>query len=535
MTKSSKINIFNQNNLDNCNAWPFQEARRLIERIKKLPEDKTIIFETGYGPSGLPHIGTFCEVFRTNLVRKAFTLITNRPSKLICFSDDMDGLRKVPTNVPNQETMSKFIGQPLTQVPDPFDTHNSFGEHNNSRLRSFLDSFDFEYEFLSATECYKSGTFDKTLLKVLEKYDEIKNTVMPTLGEERRKTYSPFLPICKNTGKVLEVSIIETDQKNGTVSYLDPINQEKITVPVTGGSCKLQWKCDWAMRWSALGVDYEMAGKDLIDSVTLSSKINRKIDSIPPEGFNYELFLDENGEKISKSKGNGLTIEEWLKYGPQESLSYFMYGNPKRAKKLYFDVIPKSVDEYIKHLQSFGNQVDKDRINNPILYVHNAEPQKIPNNESPLTFSLLLNLASVCHAEGPEILWGYIDKYAPGISHSNNKFLEKLVSFAVIYYNDMIKPNKAYRSPNEKEQNALMQLIEGLKTLSEDSLSDEIQKLVFLIGKENEYENLRDWFKSLYEILLGQSDGPRMGSFISLYGISETVDLIQNAINGELK
>ena len=280
----------------------------------------------------------------------------------------------------------------------------------------------------------------------------------------RRKTYSPFLPICKNTGKVLEVSIIETDQKNGTVSYLDPINQEKITVPVTGGSCKLQWKCDWAMRWSALGVDYEMAGKDLIDSVTLSSKINRKIDSIPPEGFNYELFLDENGEKISKSKGNGLTIEEWLKYGPQESLSYFMYGNPKRAKKLYFDVIPKSVDEYIKHLQSFGNQVDEDRINNPILYVHNAEPQKIPNNESPLTFSLLLNLASVCHAEGPEILWGYIDKYAPGISHSNNKFLEKLVNFAVIYYNDMIKPNKAYRSPNGKEKNALMQLIEDFRS-----------------------------------------------------------------------
>ena len=535
MTKSSENHIFDQNNLDNCNAWPFQEARRLIERIKKLPVEKTIVFETGYGPSGLPHIGTFCEVFRTNLVRKAFTLLTNRPSKLICFSDDMDGLRKIPTNVPNQANMSKFIGQPLTQVPDPFETHTSFGEHNNSRLRSFLDSFNFEYEFLSATECYKSGTFDKALIKVLESYDEIKNIILPTLGEERRKTYSPFLPICQNSGKVLEVSIIETDQNNGTVSYLDPTNQEKITVPVTGGSCKLQWKCDWAMRWSALGVDYEMAGKDLIDSVALSSKINRKIDSIPPEGFNYELFLDQNGEKISKSKGNGLTIEEWLKYGPQESLSYFMYGNPKRAKRLYFDVIPKSVDEYLKHVLSFRDQIYEDRINNPILYVHDLEPQKIPKNENHLTFSLLLNLASVCHAEGPEILWGYIDKYAPGSSRSKNKFLEKLVNFAVIYYNDMIKPNKSYRSPNEKEKNALMKLTEGLNMLGEDSLSDDIQKLVFLIGKENEYENLRDWFKSLYEILLGQYDGPRMGSFISLYGISETIDLIQNAVNGKLK
>ena len=535
MTTNLKINDFSKEVLEKCNTWPFQEAKKIINRLKYLPENKLVVFETGYGPSGLPHIGTFCEVFRTNLVRKAFTLLTGRSSKLICFSDDMDGLRKVPSNIPNQESMSNYIGHPLTKVPDPFQTHSSFGEHNNSRLKSFLDSFNFEYEFYSATDCYKSGLFDKTLIKVLENYEKIKQIILPTLGEERRKTYSPFLPICQKTGKVLEVSINEINKKNGTITYTDPADNEKVTISVTSGKCKLQWKCDWAMRWDALGVDYEMAGKDLIDSVLLSSKINKQIGSRPPEGFNYELFLDQNGEKISKSKGNGLTIEEWLSYGPQESLSYFMYGHPKRAKRLYFDVIPKSVDEYLTQMKNFITQSDEEQLNNPSLYVHNIQPSEMPKENTTIPFSLLLNLASVCHAEDPEIIWGFIEKYSPGAKLQKNKFLENMVNLSVVYFNDMIKPNKQYRLPDDNETKALKELSNGLIKLDKSSSSEEIQKLVFSIGKENNFENLRDWFKSLYEILLGQSEGPRMGSFISLYGIKETKNLIDDALLGKLK
>ena len=447
----------------------------------------------------------------------------------------MDGLRKVPSNIPNQQNMSNFIGHPLTKVPDPFQTHSSFGEHNNSRLKSFLDSFNFEYEFYSATDCYKSGLFDKTLIKVLDNYEKIKQIILPTLGEERRKTYSPFLPICQKTGKVLEVSIDEINKTNGTITYTDPADNEKVTISVTGGKCKLQWKCDWAMRWDALGVDYEMAGKDLIDSVALSSKINKQIGSRPPEGFNYELFLDQNGEKISKSKGNGLTIEEWLSYGPQESLSYFMYGHPKRAKRLYFDIIPKSVDEYLTQMKNFISQSDEEQLNNPSLYVHNIQPSEMPKENTTIPFSLLLNLASVCHAEDPEIIWGFIEKYSPGTKLQNNKFLENMVNLSVVYFNDMIKPNKKYRLPDDNETKALKELSNGLIKLDKSSSSEEIQKLVFSIGKENNFENLRDWFKSLYEILLGQSEGPRMGSFISLYGIKETKNLIDDALLGKLK
>ncbi len=516
------------------NTWPYQEATRIKKKVENYPLDKPIVFETGYGPSGLPHIGTFCEVFRTTLVRQAFSELTKRPTRLICFSDDMDGLRKVPDNIPNKELILKHLGKPLTSIPDPFDSHKSFGEHNNAKLMSFLDQFGFDYEFYSSTECYNSGLFDKSLMKVMENYDEIIKIILPTLGAERQKTYSPFLPICLNTGKVLEVSIKELDKKNNEVLYIDPLTNKPVNVSILGGSCKLQWKCDWAMRWAALGVDYEMAGKDLIDSVILSGKIVRKISAKPPEGFNYELFLDENGEKISKSKGNGLTIEQWLKYGPEESLSYFMYVNPKRAKRLFFDVIPKSMDEYISHFNNYKNLSEEDKLNNPIYYVHQGEKKSINEIDIPVSFSLLLNLASACHAEKAEVIWGYLSQYLTDVSPQKNQFLNKLVEYAVIYYQDRVKPYKNYRIPSKLEEKALNELKEKLKILPNQIDAESIQKEVYHIGKENDFESLKDWFGALYQILLGQKEGPRIGSFIKLYGIPETIKLIEKALNGEL-
>ena len=427
-------------------AWPFDEARKLLQRIEKLKSPpETMLFETGYGPSGLPHIGTFGEVARTAMVRHAFQELSDLPTKLVCFSDDMDGLRKVPDNVPNQEMLAEHLEKPLTAVPDPFGEHEGFAQHNNARLRGFLDRFGFEYEFLSATECYRSGRFDETLLRVLAEYDKVIQVILPTLGEERRKTYSPFLPLCPKTGRVLQVAIQERDEKEGTIAYDDPETGERVSVPVTGGHCKLQWKADWAMRWVALGVDYEMAGKDLIDSVRLSGQIARILGGSPPEGFSYELFLDENGEKISKSRGNGLTIEEWLTYASPESLSLFMYQAPRKAKRLYFDVIPKTVDEYLAHLAGFGGQETEAQLKNPVWHIHTGNP---PQAELPISFNLLLNLVSASNSEDADTLWGFIQRYAPGATKDEHPLLDELVAYAIRYFHDFVRPNKTFRDPS---------------------------------------------------------------------------------------
>ncbi len=513
------------------NSWAFVEAKKLADRYaKEAPEKGYVLFETGYGPSGLPHLGTFGEVARTSWVQHAFSLLSDIPTKLIAFSDDMDGLRKVPDNVPNKELLEENLEKPLTQVPDPFGTHDSFGAHNNGRLIAFLDQFGFEYEFRSSTDCYKSGKFDETLKLVLQKYDEVINVILPTLGPERRATYSPFLPICPRTGKVLQVPIIERDLEAATVSYKDPETEETVTVPITGGHCKLQWKVDWAMRWHALDVDYEMAGKDLIDSVTLSSKIVRILGKRPPEGFNYELFLDQDGKKISKSKGNGITIEEWLTYASPESLSLYMYQNPKKAKRLHFDVIPKAVDEYFTFSEKYKDQEAKQQFANPVWHIHNGNP---PLETMPISFGMLLNLAAVVNADDASVLWGFITRYADGATPENNPALAKLVGYAVSYYKDFVKPSKQYRLPNDQETAAMKQLVDGLKNLEDGTDGSEIQTLVFQCGKDHEFENLRGWFQALYETLLGQSQGPRMGSFISLYGVKETIDLIDRVLVGE--
>ena len=511
-------------------AWPFEEARKLVKRLKNQNQQpEAVIFETGYGPSGLPHIGTFGEVARTSMVRHAFRVLTEDqiPTRLICFSDDMDGLRKVPDNVPNKELLATHLEKPLTAVPDPFETHESFAHHNNARLKSFLDQFGFEYEFFSATDCYKSGLFDDTLLSMLANYDKVMDIILPTLGGERQATYSPFLPVCERTGKVLQVPMIGRDVEAGTVTYKDPETGDEITTPVTGGRVKCQWKADWAMRWVALGVAYEMAGKDLIDSVHLSSRIAKALGGRAPEGFNYELFLDENGEKISKSKGNGLTIEEWLKYASPESLSLFMFQKPKTAKRLYFDVIPKNVDEYLSFSEKFAGQEAKDQLTNPAWHIHSGE---VPSGQLPISFNLLLNLVSASNASEPEVLWGFIKRYAPEATPESHPELDKMVGYAINYFHDFVKPTKSFRAPDEKERAAIEELARQFEQAEVGLDAKGLQQIVFDVGKAHEFEPLRAWFTALYEVLLGQSQGPRFGSFVELYGVQETVTLIREKL-----
>ena len=515
-------------------AWPFEEARKLVRRYEKTGYPEEILFQTGYGPSGLPHIGTFGEVSRTTMVMHAFQVLTEAdvPTRLLCFSDDMDGFRKVPDNVPNHEMLSQYIGKPLTSVPDPFaGDYESFAHHNNARLCRFLDRFGFDYEFASATEYYRSGRFDKTLLKMLEAYDQVMAVILPTLGPERRATYSPFLPVCQRTGRVLQVPVIDRDPQGGTITYRDPDTAETIETPVTGGRVKCQWKADWALRWTALGVDYEMAGKDLIDSVTLSSKICRALGGRPPEGFNYELFLDENGQKISKSIGNGLTIDEWLRYASPESLSLFMYQKPKTAKRLFFDVIPRHVDDYFKHLESWPAQDPTQQLQNPVWHIHSGRP---PKEGTPVSFSMLLNLVSASNAHDKSVLWGFISRYAPDANAENNPKLDQLVEYAIRYFDDFVKPGKSFRAPSEQERAALADLKGRLQDMDRQAEAKEIQDAVYAVGNAYRFENLRDWFQALYQILLGQTQGPRFGSFVALYGIDETIALIERALSGEL-
>jgi lysyl-tRNA synthetase, class I len=523
--------------MQSARAWPFEEARRLIKRLDTLPGggSKTVVFETGYGPSGLPHVGTFGEVARTSMVRHAFEVLTQGRHKttLLCFSDDMDGLRKVPDNVPNREMLAAHIGKPLSAVPDPFgNAYPSFAAHNNARLRRFLDRFGFAYEFLSATDCYKAGMFDASLLRMLEAYDEVMDIILPTLGPERRATYSPFLPISPTSGKVLQVPMVERNPKKGTVVYVDPDRGDMVETAVTGGRVKCQWKADWALRWTALEVDYEMCGKDLIESVSLSSRICRALGGRPPENFIYELFLDEAGGKISKSKGNGLTVDEWLTYASPESLALYMYQKPKAAKKLYFDVIPKTVDEYLVHLAKYPAEAPKAKLDNPVWHIHAGAP---PHADLPISFALLLNLVSVSNAEDKATLWGFIRKYAPQATPEQHPLLDHLVGYALCYYHDFVKPAKTYRLPTEPERKALTALADALGRVQPGASGEELQTIVYEAGKTHGFaDDLRAWFAALYEVLLGQSQGPRFGGFIELYGLDNTRALIKRALKGEL-
>ena len=509
-------------------AWPFEEAAKVAKRLAASGKTEAL-FETGYGPSGLPHIGTFGEVARTTWVRHAFAELTGLKSRLLAFSDDLDGLRKVPDNVPNQEMLRQYLGHPLTRIPDPFGTHDSFGAHNNARLRAFLDSFGFEYDFASSTEYYTAGRFDAALMRVLACHDKVLEVILPTLGPDRRASYSPFLPIHPKTGIVMQVPMERLDPEAGTVTWRDPDGGAAHETSVKGGACKLQWKADWAMRWFALGVDYEMSGKDLIDSVRLSGRLCRVLGAPPPETFTYELFLDEDGQKISKSKGNGLTVDDWLRYAPAESLGQFMYNQPQRAKRLYFDVIPRAVDEYIANADKLRAQPEAERPANPAWHVHRGHP---PNHAgSPISFAMLLNLASVANADTPDILWGFIRRYNPGASPDTEPLLARLVEHAIAYYHDFVRSKKRFRAPEPFERVALEDLAATLIALPPDAPAETIQHAVFEVGKRHPFPDLRSWFGCLYQVLLGQEEGPRFGGFAALYGLAETVALIRVSLD----
>ena len=515
--------MIKKENLEKTNAWPFVEAKKMLRERKSFIEKKgKIILQTGYGPSGLPHIGTFGEVARTSMMVNALKQLTDIPTEIITFSDDMDGLRKVPENVPNQKLLKDNLHKPLTQVPDPFDKFKSFGEHNNEMLKEFLNSFNFNYTFKSSTSLYESGFFNSALQLILENYDGIMNIILPTLGKERQRTYCPFLPICPESGQVLEIPVLEIDKDKSKIIFDN--KGKKLEKSILDGNCKLQWKVDWAMRWYAFDIDFEMYGKDLIESAILSTKIIKLIGKNSPSGFAYELFLDEKGEKISKSKGNGITIDQWLKYASPESLSLYMYQNPKRAKKLYKEIVPKAMDEYLDFIEKAKKQNELQMLMNPVWHVHNGF---IPNEDTIMSFSMLLNLVETSNADSKELLWKFVKKYKKNIEEKNYPIFDALIGYAIKYFNDVIKSQKKYKTPNENEKLALKALIDTLEKCNDQMSPEDIQTLIYSTGKDNGYsENLRDWFKLIYEVVFGDENGPRMGFFISFFGVKETKELI---------
>ena len=514
--------------IQSTSSWPFVEIRKLLrERKDIISKNKKITFQTGYGPSGLPHIGTFGEVSRTSMMINALNHINEINTELITFSDDMDGLRKVPENIPNKEILQKNLGKPLTSIPDPFKKFGSFGEHNNKMLIDFLNKFNFKFLFKSSTENYRQGLFNNSIIRVLEKYDNIMNIILPTLRSERRKTYCPFLPICPETGKVLEIPVLEINKKNNKIIFDN--NGKKIEISILDGNCKLQWKVDWAMRWFSFDIDFEMYGKDLIESAIVSRKVCETLGKKPPSGFAYELFLDEKGEKISKSKGNGITIEEWLRYASPESLSLYMYQNPKRAKKLYPEVVPKAVDEYLSLIEKYSDQKLKDRILNPVWHVHNGSP---PEEKVVMPFSMLLNIVGSSNAKKKDVLWKFIKKFHKELDPKTHKIFDSLTDYAINYFVDRVEPNKKFKKPNSEENKALLNLVTALKKVKQNTEAEKIQTIIYTIGKENGYSSdLRSWFKLIYEVVFGEENGPRMGFFISFFGVKETIDLIEKKLN----
>ncbi len=513
---------------ETARAWPFVEARALRARLKD--ESRTVVFQTGYGPSGRPHIGTFGEVARTTMVRNAFRLLSKDriKTRLICFSDDLDGMRKVPDDAPAPEKLHPYLQKPLSQVPDPEGKAESFAAANNARLCAFLDRFAFDYTFVSASSVYASGRFDGLLRRVAAHYEQIMEIMLPTLGEERRETYAPILPICPHSGRILQVPLRLVDRERAVFSYHDPLSGESRHFEARGGQCKLQWKADWALRWAAFGVDYEMAGKDLAPSRALASKIVRLLGHRPPGGMTYELFLDEHGQKISKTKGNGLSIEQWLEIGPTESLALFMFRKPTQARHLHPGIIGPLIDEYATQHAAYDQQGPRERLENPLWHIHAG---RLPQLEAHgLSFAMLLNLVSALNDGDKGRIWGFVSRYDGALSPATSPKLDRKIDYAIAFFRNHLESRRAFRPPHPHEVVSLQALRSELRRLPEDTDAQTIQTLVYEIGKAGDFDKLKDWFTGLYEVLLGQDHGPRFGSFVALYGIKQTCDLIDRAL-----
>ena len=512
-------------------SWPFKEAEKLCKRFQHPPESP-VRFETGFGPSGLPHIGTFAENARTTWVRHAFEFLTGWPTQLIAFSDDMDGLRKVPLNMPRQDMLANHLGKPLCHIPDPFETSDSYSGTMNTKLRSFLDGYQFDYTFQGSYEAYQRGDFNEGLEIILRNVDAVKSIILPTMSAEKGRDWSPFFPICGKCGKINSTRVTGYDVANNAVGYVCDRQEDRAkgcgyqgTASIFNGHVKVGWKVDWALRWYAYDIAYEMYGKDLIESAKLSGRITRLMGKQPPTGLFCELFLDEDGRKISKSVGKGLTIDSWTMYAPLESLLYYIFQNPKQAKRLFWGIVPKSVDDYLLGLNNYHSLDAQKKPDSPLWHLFN-KGAGVPEFKTSINFSLVNNLVSAVGADDRELILEYLKRYDPGIE-AHRAVIEDLVNKAMNYYRDFIVPHKRYRMPTTQEKKMLMRLRDELAAYEGDD-EKEIQTLPFAVAREYS-EPPNNFFKLFYEVVFGQERGPRFGTFVRLVGKEKAISLLDEA------
>ena len=513
-------------------SWPFKEAERIIKARERTQANGPALFQTGFGPSGLPHIGTFAEVARTTWVRRAFEYLSGEETRLYAFCDDQDGLRKVPDNLPNQEMLQANLGKPLCDIPDPYGCCESFSHHMIGNLERFLDTFEFDYTLKRSSDAYRSGEFNNGLAILLDKVEDVLDIILPTMKEENRAAWSPFFPRCETCGRVNTTRVTAYNKSEKTIDYTCDIDLGNVagcghagTSSVLGGASKMGWKIDWALRWYCYGVDYEMYGKDLIPSAELSAKIVRLMGGRPPQGLFYELFLDEMGEKISKSKGNGVSIEQWLEYAPIDSLAHFIFREPRQAKKLFFNMIPKTMDEYLDHLRKYPSVADEKKPDTPLWHIHNRGRQ-VPSYNSSINFSTVNNLVSALGNPTRDLLISYLARYDEK-STTYPDVIDGLIEKGLKFYEDHILPTKQYRTPTATERPLFEQLAETLKSLGiEEKTEKELQGLVFDIARDNDTDP-KTFFAAIYQVLLGQERGPRFGTFAKLVGIERVLSLIE--------
>ena len=517
--------------------WPYEEARKLVDRAQGYQPGRPVIFESGFGPSGLPHLGTMCEVLRPAYVRRALENVGDgRPARLIVFIDDIDGLRKVPESVPHRDEWKRYLGQPVARIPDPFGCCKSFADHMIDLLSKFLAPVEVDLELARASEMYASGRFDDALKLMLDKREDIIRVITPTLREENRAGWSPFMPICPACGQVNSTRVVAYHPDRAAVEFSCERDfggahgcGHRAEQSVLGGNAKVGWKVDWALRWYVLKVDYELYGKDLIDSARLSGQILRLLGGKPPIGFPFEMFLDEEGHKISKSVGRGVTVDDWQRYAPIEVLKYFLLLSPRRARKLFIETIPQYVDEYLDALREYARADNVEaRRNMALEFVLQSRSSR--RFDSSLTYSMTMNLVAALGSSDRDLIWKYLTRYDPAIAgDAETEALGRtLMDCALNYYADFIEPTKKRYAPNNSEREQLKKLIEFLEA-NPDAPGDEIEKKIYDLGREY-YPKPGNIFPLLYRVLLGQDRGPRLGAFIRLATPARVVELLNASL-----